>query len=101
MTRSPSPQTRRVLEALGDEPQAWRHGYELLRQTGLKSGSLYPILVRLTERGWLEASWEPDAPPGRPARHLYRLTGEGRRALAELGERAQATMRHRRLARPT
>jgi PadR family transcriptional regulator, regulatory protein PadR len=95
MSRSPSAQARRVLEALGDEPQAWRHGYDLLRQTGLKSGSLYPILIRLTERGWLEASWESDPPPGRPPRHLYRLTGEGRRARRELRERPQPVVPRR------
>jgi DNA-binding PadR family transcriptional regulator len=75
-----SPQTRLVVRALAVEPDRWRHGYELLRLTGLKSGSLYPILVRLEERGLLEATWENDAPTGRPRRHLYRLTAEGARS---------------------
>src|SRR5215470_12500446 len=101
MARSPSPQTRQVLDALGGEPEAWRHGYDLLRETGLKSGSLYPILIRLAERGWLEASWEPDAPPGRPPRHLYRLTGEGVRALRTLGERPQPIVARGRAAGAT
>ena len=101
MARSPSPQTRRVLEVLGKEPHAWRHGYDLLRETGLKSGSLYPILIRLTERGWLDASWEQDAPPGRPPRHLYRLTGEGLRAHRELGAQARPILQQRRAAGAT
>jgi DNA-binding PadR family transcriptional regulator len=76
-----SPQTSAVLEALAADRGRWRHGYDVLRATGLKSGSLYPILMRLDERGWLEAAWEEDAPVGRPRRHLYRLTPAGAQAL--------------------
>jgi PadR family transcriptional regulator, regulatory protein PadR len=80
MTRSrrPSSQTVRVLCALAAEPGQWRYGYELGADVGLRSGSLYPILVRLSDRGLLEAAWEADAPAGRPPRHLYRLTESGR-----------------------
>jgi DNA-binding PadR family transcriptional regulator len=39
---------------------------------------MYPILIRLADRGLLEATWEAGGPPGRPARHLYRLTAAGR-----------------------
>ena len=83
-TRRPSPQTLAVLHALAGQPSAWRHGYELGQEVGLKAGSLYPILIRLTDRGLLEATWEPDPPRGRPPRHLYRLTGAGVRLAAEL-----------------
>ena len=76
--RAPSPQTMRVIRALAADPARWRHGYDLGAETGLKAGSLYPILVRLADRGLLEASWEDPAPQGRPARHLYRLTPDGR-----------------------
>jgi PadR family transcriptional regulator, regulatory protein PadR len=76
-TRRPSPQTIAVIHALAEEPSAWRYGYELCRQLGIKPGSMYPILMRLSDRGWLETSWETDPPGGRPPRHLYRLTGEG------------------------
>jgi DNA-binding PadR family transcriptional regulator len=38
---------------------------------------MYPILMRLADRGLLEADWESDPMPGRPPRHLYRLTGAG------------------------
>jgi PadR family transcriptional regulator PadR len=75
--RPPSPQAAAVLLALAAEPGAWRHGYELGQEVGLKAGSLYPILIRLSDRGLLESSWETDPAPGRPARHLYRLTGSG------------------------
>lgn len=83
-TRRPSAQTVLVLNALVDEPAAWRYGYELGQQVGLKAGSLYPILIRLRDRGLLEATWEDDPPAGRPPRHLYRLTGEGLRWAAEV-----------------
>ena len=80
--RRPSAQTMLVLEALAGDPGAWRYGYELGQQVGLKAGSLYPILIRLRDRGLLEASWEDAPPPGRPPRHLYRLTEEGMRLAA-------------------
>jgi DNA-binding PadR family transcriptional regulator len=73
-----------VLLALADRPSEWRYGYELGQEIGLKAGSLYPILIRLCDRGLLEATWESDPPPGRPPRHLYRLTGAGVRLAGEL-----------------
>jgi DNA-binding PadR family transcriptional regulator len=72
-----SAQTLLVLAALCAEPREWLHGYGIARDTGLKSGSLYPILIRLAERGLVEARWEDGQPTGRPRRHLYRLTSEG------------------------
>jgi PadR family transcriptional regulator, regulatory protein PadR len=72
-----SPQTASVLAALFSQPTAWQHGYALARETGLKSGTLYPILIRLAERGLVEACWQEEPTPGRPRRHLYRLTPDG------------------------
>jgi PadR family transcriptional regulator, regulatory protein PadR len=72
-----SAQTLAVLAALAAEPSAWRHGYDLAGETGLMSGTLYPILVRLADRKIVEACWEEGEPAGRPRRHLYRLTGDG------------------------
>jgi DNA-binding PadR family transcriptional regulator len=72
-----SPQTLSVLVALGQEASDWQHGYALARQTGLKSGTLYPILIRLADRGLVEACWQEEPVPGRPRRHLYRLTPDG------------------------
>ncbi|WP_028062339.1 PadR family transcriptional regulator [Solirubrobacter soli] len=85
MARRPSPQTVAVLAALARDPAAPRYGYELGKEVGLEAGTLYPILMRLTERGLLEAGWESDPPAGRPPRHLYRITGAGERAAAEIG----------------
>lgn len=83
-SRSPSTQTTAVILALVEDPAAWRYGYELCQQTGLKAGSMYPILMRLADRGLLETTWESDAPAGRPPRHLYRLTDAGLELAAEL-----------------
>ena len=66
-----------MLAALCDQPSQWQHGYALARQTGLKSGTLYPILIRLADRGLVEACWQDEPTPGRPRRHLYRLTAGG------------------------
>jgi DNA-binding PadR family transcriptional regulator len=82
--RQPSEQATAVLLALAEEPTAWRYGYELCQQTGLKAGSMYPILMRLTDRNLLETTWETDVPIGRPPRHLYRLTDAGLELAAEL-----------------
>jgi PadR family transcriptional regulator PadR len=83
--RKPSAQTAAVLQAMAADPAGWRYGYDLGRETGLAAGSLYPILMRLGDRGQLEARWEPSPQPGRPARHLYRLTTVGLALAATVG----------------
>lgn len=92
MTRSRklSPQTSSVLDALASRPTNWLYGLELARLTGLKSGSLYPILIRLADRALLESCWLEPKEPGRPPRHAYRITATGLKALAD-SERCQNT----------
>jgi PadR family transcriptional regulator PadR len=90
-----SVQTVGVLAALLAAPLEWRHGYDLAKQTGLKSGTLYPILVRLADRELVEATWETEQPVGRPRRHLYRLTTTGL-AEAEAASVAEAATTRRR-----
>lgn len=77
MTRNrvPSKSTCLVLSEFCNEPQ---YGYALMKATGLQSGTLYPILMRLTDRGFLTASWEEPQSSGRPPRQSYQLTPEGR-----------------------
>jgi len=77
VTRRPSPQTQRLLAALAAQPRAWRHGYGLSRETGLKAGTLYPMLTRLGERGLLEFRWVDSPVAGRPPRHACRLSSHG------------------------
>lgn len=93
--RRPSAHTLLLLEALSKRPRAWHYGYELSQITGLKSGTLYPILMRLCDRGLLESQWQPAVQAGRPPRHVYRLTAPGvafaRRAIpADAGVRRRA-----------
>lgn len=84
MARPPnaSLQTQLVLIQLLAEPESWHYGYDLSRRTGVKSGTLYPILIRLAEQGWLETCWSEPERPGRPPRHAYRLTAAGAQAAA-------------------
>ncbi len=77
-TRTLSPQTRTILSLMAGGGGEWLHGYELCRLGQIKSGTLYPMLIRLEEQGYLEAAWQEPAEPGRPPRHAYRLTAEGR-----------------------
>jgi DNA-binding PadR family transcriptional regulator len=82
--RRPSRQTVAVLHALAAKPSDWSHGYDLCRALGLKAGTVYPILIRLAERGYVETAWEQDVPQGRPPRHLYRLSATGAEQVREL-----------------
>lgn len=75
--RKLSPQAELVLITLLAASATWCHGYELSQRTGLKSGSLYPILIRLSETGLLDSKWEESNIAGRPPRHVYRLTRKG------------------------
>lgn len=79
MPRPPnaSPHTVAVLKSLLGTYPAHTYGYDLSRATDLKSGTLYPILQRLHEGGYLDAQWEDSPHPGKPPRHIYRLTDSG------------------------
>jgi PadR family transcriptional regulator, regulatory protein PadR len=83
-----SAQTLRVLERFAERPTAWCYGYELSRETGLKSGTLYPILMRLAKFSLLETKWVATE-DGVPPRHTYRLTPNG----MELARAKQTTSR--------
>jgi PadR family transcriptional regulator PadR len=72
-----SRQTRLLLSTMLERPRAWHYGYELSKATGLTSGTLYPLLMRLSDRGVLDSEWRDSQHNGRPARHAYRLTVGG------------------------
>ncbi len=76
-----SHQTRTVLQAFLDAPEDEVYGYALTQATGVKAGSLYPILDRLVSEGWLDARWEEvdERAQGRRRRRYYRLNAEGAR----------------------
>ena len=66
-----------------------RHGYELSKliparsdgQLAFHIDSLYPLLYRLEERGWIKGDWVEK--PGERRRRFYKVTAEGRRVLAQ------------------
>ncbi|WP_346417710.1 PadR family transcriptional regulator [Sphingobium yanoikuyae] len=89
--RRPSKQMLTLLRALSALPYQWRHGYDLMKDTGLLSGTLYPLLMRMSDQGLVEAEWREPSQPGRPARHAYRLTHTGL-ALARSVESETAIM---------
>jgi PadR family transcriptional regulator PadR len=87
-----SAQTLAVLQSLLRTPLEWRYGYDLSQETALKSGTLYPILIRLTERGWLESRWYQPDEQTKP-RHMYRLTKGGlRAALSAVRSRSRSAL---------
>ncbi|WP_245600235.1 PadR family transcriptional regulator [Sphingomonas jaspsi] len=82
--RRPSRQMIALLDALSASRGEWQHGYPLMKATGLSSGTLYPLLMRMTEQGLVESEWQAPNEPGRPPRHAYRLTSAGRTLAAQL-----------------
>ena len=74
-----------ILSLLDARP---RHGYDLSKLIETRSrgqlkfhlDSLYPLLYRLEERGWITGNWVEK--PGERRRRFYKLTAEGRRVLA-------------------
>ncbi len=77
--RALSSHARALLAALMAAGRGWSYGYELASLTGIRSGTLYPLLIRLEAQGYLEAEWQQPAATGRPPRHAYRLTAAGQR----------------------
>jgi PadR family transcriptional regulator PadR len=88
-----TPKMATVLKVFLKDPDQPRYGFELMKLTGMASGSLYPMLARLEGAGWLTRGKEVIDPRtvGRPARTHYRITGAAASAahiqLAELSER--------------
>ena len=66
-----------LLHALHAAAPEWSHGYDLMKSTGILSGTLYPLLMRMSDQALVEAEWRAPEQPGRPARHAYRLTATG------------------------
>ena len=88
----------KVVSAMLTDVTAERYGLDLMHDTGLASGTLYPILVRLERSGWVASHWEDIDPiaEGRPARRYYTLTPQG----VESARREIAIL-HQQLSRAT
>lgn len=83
-------QTQLVLRALLERPGDDHYGLEISDQVGLPSGTIYPILARLEQVGWVVSQWEPataEVDHRRPRRRYYRMTPDG----AEQARHALAT----------
>ena len=81
MPRKPSTATRQIFQAFLDAPSDETYGFELAEATGLPSGTVYPILRRLEDDGFIKSHWaEVEGKTQRRRRRYYELTGEGRRA---------------------
>jgi PadR family transcriptional regulator, regulatory protein PadR len=78
--RSPRRVTAATLDVLeifvSDAPND-QHGFKLAQRTRRPTGTIYPILMRLEDMGWLVSQWDEDTPEGRPRRRLYHLTEAG------------------------
>lgn len=72
-----TPKMARILKIFLEDPEQPRYGFELMKLTGIPSGSLYPMLARLEEAGWLIRGKEEIDPraAGRPPRLNYTITG--------------------------
>lgn len=78
------------MAALAARPESWCHGYDLMKETGLKSGTLYVLTMRMTEQGLIEAEWQELTRLDRPARHAYRLVAAGRAMTREIAQTGSA-----------
>jgi PadR family transcriptional regulator PadR len=99
--------TERVLDAFLQAPDEGTYGYDLAKASGISPGSVYPILARLENVGWIESHWEQPDPGNeeRPLRRRYQLTTDGREFagashLQMLRERAGRLASHPPLRRP-
>ncbi len=77
--------TIKVLEVLmdadGDDDRAV-YGLDVVRRSGLGTGTAYPILAKLERIGWAKSHWDDSDTPG-ARRRYYVLTGEGRAGILE------------------
>jgi PadR family transcriptional regulator PadR len=71
-----TPRMAEVIRAFLEDPLKERYGFDLMQATGLRSGTLYPLLAKLRAAGWLTVGTEDIDPrtEGRPARRYYQIT---------------------------
>ena len=72
--------TQLVLRVMLADPAAHYYGLQLIDATGRPGGTIYPIMARLEQVGWVTSDWEDPAEhitEGRPRRRYYRFTDDG------------------------
>jgi PadR family transcriptional regulator, regulatory protein PadR len=89
-----TPQTAVVLKALRDAPKDGLYGLQVADAVHLPTGSIYPILLRLEQAGWVIGVWEDPqqvaAEKRRRRRRFYVLTALGRRLAGDAIQRIEA-----------
>ncbi|MFJ2621281.1 PadR family transcriptional regulator [Glutamicibacter sp. NPDC087344] len=67
-----TPATAAVIGVLMESPDAiW--GLQVVKATGLKTGTVYPILERLEDAGWITSEWDTDLTRKGPRRRYFKL----------------------------
>jgi PadR family transcriptional regulator PadR len=82
-----------TVAVLGAVKQGHRFGLDVMRQTGLPSGTVYPTLARAERSGLVRSRWEDRTTAdraARPRRRHYHLTAAGESALAKAAEQLDA-----------
>jgi PadR family transcriptional regulator PadR len=84
--RRTTKQLEKIVQILATDPTAEWSGTQIASRSGLKSGTLYPALLRMHRFGWLTWRWEEIDPSEakRPRRRLYKLTGQGELAIQKI-----------------
>jgi PadR family transcriptional regulator PadR len=90
-------ETAAVLSLFVDQPQRSLYGLEIITETSIPSGSLYPILLRLEARGVIDGVWEEidEAAAGRRRRRYHRITSDGIAYASSALEEWRAVMEQR------
>ena len=86
MFQDPHAAFLKTLEVFLNEPTKKFSGLDICNKTGLKSGTVYPLLIGMEEKGWLVSEWEDIDPEveKRPKRHFYSLSEKGNRRGREM-----------------
>lgn len=91
------------MSVLQSVANGFEYGFDIIDNTGLPSGTVYPALSRLERDGFLRSAWEDEQQAhaeGRPARRYYRVTSPGVRAMNDALEYYRGLMASPRRHRP-
>jgi PadR family transcriptional regulator PadR len=83
----------KILKLFLEEPSEPKSGAEISRLLSISSGTMYPLLARFENAGWLTSTWESIDPgkAGRPRRRFYKLTPLGQNCASKELAQLQTT----------
>jgi PadR family transcriptional regulator PadR len=88
----------KVALVMMQDPHCQHYGWDIARRADILSGSLYPLLRKMLDNGWLTDDWEDQASvSNRPPRRYYELTPLGRDELNKILTAARQERRFQRL----